>query len=46
MTVSMASKANGYVADYGHLDLALGPAAPREVLRPIAAWLKARHDRW
>lgn len=46
VTVSMASKANGYVADYGHLDLALGPAAPREVLRPIAAWLKARHDRW
>jgi pimeloyl-ACP methyl ester carboxylesterase len=45
-TLIEASKANGYVADYGHLDLALGPAAPREILRPVAEWLGQRRDSW
>jgi len=45
-TLIEASKANGYAADYGHLDLALGPAAPREILRPVAEWLGQRRDRW
>jgi pimeloyl-ACP methyl ester carboxylesterase len=46
VTVIMASESNGFVADYGHLDLALGPAAPREILQPIATWLNERRDRW
>ena len=46
VTVKVASKANGFVADYGHLDLVLGPAAPREVLRPIAEWLNGHRTNW
>jgi len=46
VTIVMASESNGFVADYGHLDLALGPAAPREILQPIATWLNDRRDRW
>lgn len=46
VTVAMASEANGYVADYGHLDLVLGPAAPREILQPIALWLNEHRTQW
>ena len=45
-TLIVASEANGFAADYGHLDLALGPAAPREILQPVAEWLGKRRDRW
>ncbi len=46
VTVLMADTASGFAADYGHLDLVLGPAAPREVLQPIVAWLSERRDHW
>lgn len=46
VTVTIASTANGFVADYGHLDLVLGQAAPREILHPIVQWLDERRTRW
>jgi pimeloyl-ACP methyl ester carboxylesterase len=45
-TLIEASRSNGFAADYGHLDLALGPAAPREILRPVAEWLSQRRNHW
>jgi len=45
-TLIEASRTNGFAADYGHLDLALGPAAPREILQPVAKWLNQRRDSW
>lgn len=35
-------KANGHVADYGHVDLALGETAAAEVFPEIIRWLEAR----
>ncbi len=35
-------RANGYATDYGHVDLAIGDGAPREVFPLIARWLEAR----
>ena len=46
VTVIMADKASGFAADYGHLDLVLGPAAPREVIQPIVEWLTERRSQW
>ena len=46
VTVIVADKASGFAADYGHLDLVLGPAAPREVIRPIVEWLSERRSQW
>ncbi|MCK6506581.1 alpha/beta fold hydrolase [Myxococcota bacterium] len=43
----VASRANGFRHDYGHLDLAMGDAAPEELYPRIVAWLEAgaRRDR-
>jgi oxygen-independent coproporphyrinogen-3 oxidase len=41
-TLVTVSEANGYAADYGHLDLVLGDAARSEVLNPITTWLEDR----
>ncbi len=41
--IEVLSRANGYRADYGHVDLALGEASPDEVYPLVAAWLVA-HD--
>jgi pimeloyl-ACP methyl ester carboxylesterase len=37
-----AGKESGFVADYGHLDLALGERADEEIFPRVEAWL----DRW
>ena len=37
-------RANGYRADYGHLDLTIGRHAPEEVYPLLLDWLQA-HDR-
>lgn len=42
--IEILSRANGYRADYGHVDMAMGTHAPDEVFPLIARWL-ADHDR-
>lgn len=41
-TFMTMSEANGYAADYGHIDLVLGDVARAEVLNPIVSWLETR----
>lgn len=36
----VASRANGFCCDYGHLDLALGDHAPTEIYPLITGWLR------
>lgn len=38
----LAGKINGFEADYGHLDLALGDRAEREIYPLITGWLQSR----
>jgi len=38
----VAGRVNGFGHDYGHLDLALGDDAPREIHPRILAWLEGR----
>lgn len=40
----VASRANGFRHDYGHLDLAMGDAAAAEIHPRILAWLDGRWD--
>lgn len=40
----IASRANGLSHDYGHLDLAMGEAAPREIHPRIVEWMQGRWD--
>ena len=35
----LLAKSEGYIADYGHMDMVTGPAAPQEVFAPIIAFL-------
>ena len=35
----LLAKSEGYVADYGHMDMVTGPKAPEEVFAPIIAFL-------
>jgi len=39
------SRANGYAYDYGHLDIILGKAAPREVYPLVFSWVEAHQPR-
>jgi polyhydroxyalkanoate synthase len=39
----IAGRAEGFSADFGHVDLLVGPAAQREIFPPIVRWLEA-HD--
>jgi pimeloyl-ACP methyl ester carboxylesterase len=41
--IEVFSRANGYAADYGHVDLVLGETAPVDVFPVLAAWLET-HD--
>ncbi|MCB9780733.1 MAG: alpha/beta fold hydrolase [Alphaproteobacteria bacterium] len=41
-TLVVASRANGFATDYGHLDLTVGDAAAAEIHPLIGAWLAAR----
>ncbi len=41
--IEILSRANGYRADYGHVDMTMGVHAPQEVFPLIADWLAA-HD--
>lgn len=39
--MTVFGRANGHRADYGHVDLAIGEAAPDEVFPRVARWLEA-----
>ena len=41
--LEVLSRANGYAADYGHVDLAIGETAPRDLFPLVEGWLLA-HD--
>lgn len=41
--LEVAARANGYLNDYGHLDLVVGRHAPAEIFGQVARWIAA-HD--
>ena len=41
--IEILSRANGYLHDYGHVDMVLGESAPAEVFPLLAGWLVS-HD--